>query len=195
MKTKIILLFLAHLTICSFTYSQSSEHLTFKGVAIDGTLQNYVSKMVQEGFKNLGTNDGAAILNGEFAGYKDCNVGVATSKQKDLVYKIAVIFPEKDTWSTLSGNYFDLKDMLTEKYGSPSEVIEKFDSNSQPRDDNNKMYEVKFDRCKYISVWKTAKGEIKLSIQHQSASSCYVVLSYLDKINSEIIKTKAKSDL
>lgn len=195
MKAKIILLFLAHLTICSFTYSQSSEHLVFKGVPLDGTLNEYVSKMEQDGFKNLGTENGTAILNGEFAGYKDCIVAVSTLKQKDLVYKIAVIFPKKDTWSTLSANYFDLKDMLTEKYGNPSEVVEKFDSYSQPRDDNDKMYNVKFDNCKYFSVWKTDKGEIQLSIQHETVTRCYIMLSYSDKINSNIIKTKAKRDL
>lgn len=195
MKTKITLFFLTYLTICNYCYSQTSEHLVFKGVPLDGTLKEYVSKMVQDGFTNLGIEDGTAILNGEFAGYKDCNVGVSTLKQKDLVYKIAVIFPEKDTWSTLSGNYFDLKDMLTEKYGNPSEEVEKFDGSSSPRDDNSKMYEVKFDRCKYYSIWKTDKGEIQLSIKHQSGIRCYVTLLYSDKINSEIIKTKAKRDL
>jgi len=85
--------------------------------------------------------------------------------------------------------------MLTEKYGKPSEVVEKFDSYSQPRDDNDKMYKVKFDNCKYSSIWKTDKGEIQLSIQHQGVITCYVVLSYSDKINSNIIKTKAKRDL
>lgn len=195
MKTKFILLFLTYLTICSFTYSQSSEHLVFKGVPLDGTLNEYVSKMEQDGFKNLGTENGTAILNGEFAGYKDCVISVSTLKQKDLVYKTAVIFPKKETWSTLSGNYFDLKDMLTEKYGNPSEVIEKFDSYSQPQDDSDKMYKVKFDNCKYFSIWKTDKGEIQLSIQHESVIRCYILLSYSDKINSNIIKTKAKRDL
>lgn len=185
---------MACFTITS-NYSQSSEHLVFKGVPIDGSLKEYVSNMEQDGFTTLETKDGTAILNGEFAGYKDCNVSVATLKQKDLVYKIAVMFPEKDTWSTLSGNYFELKDMLAEKYGTPSQVVEKFDSNSQPRDDSAKMYKVKFDNCKYVSVWKTDKGEIQLSIQHQSVMRCYVSLSYSDKINSDIIKMKAKGDL
>jgi len=193
--TKIILLFLAYLAFLSAAYSQSSKHLVFKGVPLDGTLSEYVSKMEQEGFTNAGTENGTAVLSGEFAGYKDCIVGVSTLKQKDLVYKIAVIFPKKDTWSTLSGNYFDLKYMLAEKYGKPSDVVEKFDSSSPPRDDSDKMFKVKFDNCKYFSLWKTDKGEIQLSIQHESVTRCYVLLSYSDKINSSIVKTKAKSDL
>ena len=197
MKTKFILSFVTFLTLLNFTYSQTADHLVFKGVPIDGTLDEYVSKMELEGFRHVGTEDGTAILNGDFAGYKDCFVGVSVLKQKDLVHKIAVIFPEKETWSTLSGNYVDLKEMLTEKYGKPSEVVEKFDvpSYSQPRDDNDKMHKVKFDNCKYYSIWNTEKGEIQLSIEHESVSKCFVRLAYFDKINSNIIKAKAKRDL
>lgn len=177
------------------TFAQKSEHLTFKGVPIDGTLNEFVSKMKQNGFTHLGTEDGTAILNGDFAGYKDCYVGVSTLKQNDLVHKIAVIFPDNDTWSTLSGNYFDLKKMLTEKYGEPSDVVEKFDTYWQPRDDKSRMYQVGMDRCKYYSIWQTDKGEIQLSIDHNNVTSCFVKLAYFDKINSDKIKAKAKDDL
>lgn len=194
MKAKIILLLIAFLSITS-SFSQSSNHLVFKGVPIDGTLKEYVSKMEKEGFTDLGIENGTAKLNGEFAGYKECNLSVTTLKQKDLVYKIEVKFPKKDTWSTLSGNYFDLKELLTEKYGNPTEVVEKFDTNLQPRDDNDKIFNVKSDNCKYFSTWKMDKGEIQLSIQHKGFESCYVTLSYSDNINSNIIKMKAKSDL
>jgi hypothetical protein len=195
MKTKTLTLILTLTTM--LTFAQTSEHLSFKGVPIDGTLNEYVSKMKQSGFTNLSTENGTALLSGDFAGYKDCIVGVSTLKQKDLVYKIGILFPEKDIWSTLSGNYFDLKQMLTEKYGKPSDVLEKFDvpSYSQPKDDNAKMYEVQFDRCKYYSIWQTDKGDIQLSIDHNSVISCFVKLTYFDKINSDIIKAKAKDDL
>ena len=175
----------------------SGDHLTFKGVPIDGTLNEYVSKMKQNGFNHLQTEDGTAYLNGDFAGYKDCYVGVSTLKQNDLVYKIAVVFKEKDTWSVLSTNYFDLKQMLTEKYGEPSDVVEKFDVESfaQPRDDQDRFYNVKSDKCKYYSKWQTEKGQIQLKIDHNSSRSCYVTLAYFDKINGAIINEKAKSDL
>lgn len=193
MKTFFLTLTFALTTM--LTFAQTSEHLSFKGVPIDGTLDEYVSKMKQNGFTHLGTEDGTAILNGDFAGYKDCHVGVSTLKQKDLVYKIGVLFPEKDTWSRLSTNYFDLKQMLTEKYGKPSDVVEKFDGYSQPKDDDDRMYKVKFDNCKYYSFWQTDKGEIQLSIDHSSVTSCFVKLAYFDKINGDKIKAKAKDDL
>jgi len=193
MKKILISLFLVLTAILSFAQNQSSQHLSFKGVPIDGTLNEYVTKMKQNGFTLLGTEDGVAMLTGDFAAYKGCIVGVATLKGKDLVSKITVLFPECDTWSHLANNYFSLKEMLTEKYGEPSENVEKF-QNSYVNDDNQRMYEVKLDRCTYYTTYKIGKGDIQLSISH-SDISCFVMLAYFDKINSDIIKQKAMDDL
>jgi len=175
------------------TNSDTSKHLVFKGVPLDGTLDQYVSKIKQNGFIHVSSNNGTAILQGDFAGYKDCYVGVSTLKQKDLVHKIVVNFSECETWSTLSGNYFNLKSMLTEKYGKPAEVIEKFEGN-EPRDDL-KMYSVRSDKCKYYSTWTTEKGDIQLSIDRNNLLKCFVKLIYFDKINSAEVKKQAIDDL
>ena len=57
---------------CSLMTWAQSEHLTFKGVPIDGTLTEFVTKMKTAGFTHLGTQDGMAALQGDFAGYKNC---------------------------------------------------------------------------------------------------------------------------
>ena len=175
------------------TFAQTSEHLPFKGVPIDGTLNEYVAKMKQSGFTMFHTENGVAMLKGDFASYKDCTVGVATLKGKDLVSKITVIFPTQESWSLLSSNYFNLKEMLTEKYGQPFESVEKF-SSYEPKDDGSKMIQVHLDACKYVTTYETDKGSIQLSIKGD-ISSAFVVLAYFDKINSDIIKAKAKDDL
>lgn len=192
---KTILMTVTFVLTTLLSIAQTSEHLTFKGIQIDGKLDEYLIKMKQSGFTVVGAEKEMALLNGDFAGYKDCNVGVTTLKEKDLVYKIGVVFPEQDKWSGLSTNYYDLKNMLIEKYGKPTEEIEKFEGYSQPNDDNSKIYKVKFDSCKYRSIWQTDKGEIQLSIDHNSVTSCYVKLLYFDKINGDKIKAKAKDDL
>lgn len=195
MKKIIITLIAALTTIISFAQTQSSYHLIFKGVPIDGTLNEYVSKMKLNGFTLIEIKDGVALLKGDFAGYKDCIVGVATLKQKDLVSKITVIFPECDTWSLLSGIYSNLKEMLTKKYSEPSNCVEKFDTYSEPSDDGDKMHAVRMDNCKYYTTYETDKGSIQLAIEHDGVTRCFVMLSYYDKINSEIIKAKAIDDL
>ena len=180
-----------------FSNAQIFEHMSFKGVPIDGTLNEYVAKMKQSGFQYLGTDDGTALLNGDFAGYKNCHVAVTTLKKIDLVHKIGVIFPNQETWSRLSSNYSDLKQMLTEKYGNPIEEVELFDVKpfQLPLDDNMKMNQVGIDNCKFFTVWKTDKGEIQLSIDHIGFTSCFVKVVYFDRINSAIINEKVKDDL
>ncbi len=191
MKTFFLTLLFALTT--TLTFAQKSEHLSFKGVPIDGTLNEYVTKMKQSGFTMLGTENGVAMLKGDFASYKGCTVGVATLKGKDLVSKITVIFPEQKSWDLLSSNYFNLKEMLTEKYGQPSESVEKF-SSYEPEDDGSKMTQVHLDACKYVTTYETDKGSIQLSIKGD-ISNAFVILSYFDKINSNIIREKAKDDL
>ena len=69
-----------------------------------------------------------------------------------------------------------------------------FDSH-QPDDDGDKMHAVKMDNCKFYTTYVTENGSIQLSIDHESISSCYIRLSYSDKINSKIIREKAKGNL
>ena len=190
-----LLCFVLTMTSIAQNNNEKTEHMTFKGVPIDGTLNEYVSKMKQSGFTLIETEDGVAILQGDFAAYKDCIIGVATLKGKDLVSKITVIFPEQETWSSLSSNYYNLKELLTEKYGEPSEIIEKFDTYSEPDDDGDRMHAVKMDNCKYYTTFELENGSIQISIDHQSVMSCFVRLSYFDKINSEKIRQKAIDDL
>jgi len=194
MKKIILSLMVVLMTISSYAQTES-PHLTFKGVPIDGTLNEYVQKMKQKGFTYLGTEDGIALLKGDFAAYKGCTIGVTTLKQKDLVSKITVIFPNCDTWATLANNYYSLKEMLTEKYGEPADVFEEFQGYSEPRDDNARMHELGMDRCKYVTTFATPKGSIQLSIGHNSFSASFVLLSYFDKINGETIRAKAMDDL
>ena len=83
MKARLLTTLFLLFTIMSFAQNQKNEHLSFKSVPIDGTLTEYVLKMKQNGFSHIETEDGTAILKGDFAGYKECTVRVSTLKQKD----------------------------------------------------------------------------------------------------------------
>ncbi len=180
------------------TFSQinvdSTKHIAFKGVPINGTLTEYVLKMKNSGFIHKGTSDGIAVLEGDFAGYKNCLVEVSTLKQKDLVSNIAVMFTTQDTWAALSGNYFNLKELLIEKYGNPAECVEEFQSYI-PKDDRSKMMQVKLDAYKYYTTFKMGNGTINLSIENKNFNKVFVRLAYFDKINSEVMRKEALEDL
>ena len=193
MKRILSLVIISWVVLSSFAQSDTL-HLKFKGVPIDGTQKEYVEKMEQKGFTYIGVEDEVAVLKGDFAAYKGCHVFVSTLKQKDLVCRIAVKFPDCKTWGQLSSDYFSLKEMLTEKYGKPAEETETF-QNGEPDNDNDRFHEVRMDRCKYISTFETPKGTIELWIDNGGLFSCYVGLTYTDKINSAIIRNHALDDL
>ena len=64
---------------------ESNNHLKFKGVPIDGTLKQFVSRMKRKGFKYIDSDDGVVVLQGDFAAYKECIIYVSTLDNKDLV--------------------------------------------------------------------------------------------------------------
>jgi hypothetical protein len=176
---------------------QNSPHLKFKNVPIDGSLDKFVACMVRSGFKTEKKTADQAILSGDFADFKECVVYVETLKDKDLVSKIAVCFPNQDQWEYLYGDYKHLKELLTVKYGKPSSCVEKFQNSYglTPTNDNDRMHYVHFDKCKYETRFATDKGEIVLWIEHESVSRAFVMLLYKDKINGSIIKKHAIDDL
>lgn len=187
------LIILAAFSIAAYA---QSEHLTFKGVPIDGTLAEYTEKMQEKGFEYLYSDNGITILQGDFAGYKNCQIGVSTLDNIDLVSTIAVIFQSYESWSLLHNNYTNLKEMLSQKYGKPAIVVEEFQSSYSPRDDRAKMHEVVMDRCKYYSIFEIDLGFIELSInKSNNYSEGVVVLKYLDRANSLETTAAAMDDL
>ena len=175
----------------------AQEHLTFKGVPINGTLKQYTAAMVKAGFKSEGTTkDGVSLLSGDFAGYKGCVIGVSTLSSCDVVNRIAVLFPDRDTWSSLLGDYEHLKEMLTEKYGTPTDSREMF-TGYVGRDDNGLiMHAIKDGEYVWYTIFTTELGEIELSlVEGTKYQTAKVRLLYSDKANSDKVRKAAMDDL
>ena len=191
---KHITLFLACLVFAGNLFAQ--QHLSFKGVPINGTLKSYTDAMVKAGFHYELTQDGTALLTGDFAGYKGCTVGVSTLKNLDVVSRIAVLFPEKETWSAVLGDYEHLKNMLTVKYGTPSDSQEKFTGYIGDYDNYLVMHALKDGEYVWYTTFTTELGDIELSIMSGTKyNTAMVRLSYYDKANSEKVRSAAMDDL
>lgn len=191
---KKILLIIIVIFCAVYTYAQ--EHLAFKGVPIDGTLSSYVAKMRAKGFASMGSQNGVAVLKGDFAAHKSCTILVATMQNKDLVSRIAVGFPDHEQWQYLYGDYSELKELLTVKYGEPTDCIEEFQGYMNPTTDSDKMHKVIFGQCRFGTRFLTTKGEIHLSIEKSSDyGNGFVKLLYIDKINNDTVKQDALDDL
>lgn len=197
MKQIIITVLCAFATLCGYA-QEKSGHLLFKGVPIDGTVNSFVQKMKQKGFTTVTGGGETATMKGTFAGYKNCNLLILRTTEKDLVFRVGVIFEHDKSWELLSSKYFSLKQMLAKKYGKPSYCVEEFDNPYQPEDDNMKMFYTEQDKCKYVTEYETDEGTITLRIVHTKAEYehiCWVMLVYNDKKNNVAEMESASDDL
>lgn len=181
------------LTFAAGICRAQTEHMKFKGVPMEGTLQVFTNNLKAKGFIPKGIQDGISMLKGEFAGYKDCTIAAIADKS-GMICKVSVIFPDMNKWDDLDNCYSNYKTMLTEKYGKP-EKCEEYFNDYYDRDDSSKMMGVQMDKYKYYSLFKCEQGQIELQISHDSFSSCYVRLNYFDKANQEELRKQIMDDL
>jgi len=163
---------------------QSTSHLKFKGIPIDGNAKDMVDKLVKKGYNYEGEINNTYVLTGTFAGYSNCNIFV--SAQNYLVSTVGVVFSETTEWLNLYSTYSRLKNALTEKYGKPQKSIENFSTPYEPSDDMEKSLLTMEGKCNYETVYLLPEGMIVLSIARVYSDympHCYVSLSYIDKQN------------
>lgn len=196
MKKFVIFIVMSFMSISTFC---QNAHLSFKGVPIDGTLTEYVNKMKAAGFTHIGTEGGIVLMQGDFAGYKNCTIGVQTLKPRNLVHEITVVFPSQEKWPNLENDYLKIKEMLTTKYGAPSQSNEEFvktPSWKDLNDDEDRMEELKEDRCEYYSIFTLHNGRITLQLRYTGYPYyAHIQLWYTDKANEAVIEADAMNDL
>ena len=193
MKKLICLLCMSLLNFAVGFSQTESEHLIFKGVPIDGSLECYVRKMEDAGFSPVETAENHVVmLKGDFAGFNGCRVSVVTTEGVDVVSSVCVVFSEQEDWKALLSRYNYLKGMLTEKYGEPSSCVEELPDG----DTSSILYWVRVDKCTWGTTYVLPQGTIQLFIENYG-SDCHVMLRYVDKdkANSDLVRAKAMEDL
>lgn len=167
----------------------AQEHLSFKGIPIEGSMSSFCQKLKEKGFIPIDRDNNLTLFSGDFTGRKATVGVIATEDEKD-VFAIAVFFEPSGEWKTLVDTYDYYKDLYTQKYGKPSISRE----NNPSRGGNiSLMYELFQGKVTYASAWKATGGTIELSIEKvDSYSSGMVVIRYRDAQN---IETKIKKDL
>ncbi|MGN0231175.1 MAG: hypothetical protein ACI4A8_03060 [Muribaculaceae bacterium] len=172
-----------------------NSHLKFKGVPIDGSLKTFVDRMKNAGFQYSSTNYGIACLEGDFAGFKNCQLYVSTVNGLDVVSHITVLFPTREQWRLLYDDYTQLKQLLTEKYGKPAKCTERFQHSYYADDDFSKFHAVLLDQAIFESVFRADNGKIALYITNSTSSVALVALEYFDAENNEALREHAIDDL
>lgn len=187
--------FLLSLTACLFAVSAfcQSEHIAFKGIPIDGTLEEYIEQLKTVDFRVSDISNGTAELYGDFAGYKDCEVTVRAILPRNLVNEIEVRFPSAGKWSDLYGVFCNLKGMLTKKYGQPTKQKTEYGTTNTSSDDA-KYSAVTTDKANHTCTFETSKGTIHMWMTPYYFSAV-VRMKYTDKINTATVNSDAYNDL
>lgn len=170
-------------------------HLTFKGLRIDGTPENFSNKLESLGYTfSSNIDDGEQLYKGNFSGH-DCSIYVCSHNK--LMYEVVVGFPDVNNWETLYNYFTTYKNLLTTKYGECSKTEETFintPSTVNINQDEAKFEEAKNMRCRYYAIfivnsYEQGYGYIKLEIQPER-----IAIRYVDIANENIVNDLKKVD-
>lgn len=178
MKRITVTLMLFMVAICIM----AQEHLSFKGIPIDGSVASFCQKLKAKGFTYSGRDGDVFSFTGDFAGC-EATVGVCGMNNGENVYMVVVQYESSDDRIALVNSYNNYKDLYTQKYGEP---IKSRESNLSDINSNTSfMYELSQGRIEYMSMWKLSGGIIGLSIDKSSNYEGQVIIVYIDKRNSD----------
>ncbi len=168
----------------------AQEHLSFKGIPIEGSMSSFCKKLKAKGFTSVGRDNNLTLFTGDFTG-RNATVGVTASDDGKDVFAVIVLFDPSGEWNTLVNTYDYYKDLYTRKYGQPTISKEINPANS---DSNTAlMAEVHQGTVVYGSAWDVTGGDIQLSIEKSSGVyEGMVMIRYRDSQN---VETKIQNDL
>jgi hypothetical protein len=178
MKKAIFLLVCFTLSISAF----SQEHLTFKGVPINGYLPDFVEEMKEKGFSFETVGDGTAWMEGNFLN-ENCSLYMLVSPKSQLVYCVVITLPKKDSWYRLKSSYKDIISQYQKKYGKPSDSNAYF-SSPYYEGDGYELQALRLNKCQYNTYWKLTEGSIRVVMGTGSTLEGDLLIYYTDSINS-----------
>lgn len=171
----------------------AQNHLEFRGIPIDGHIDDFVRKMKAIGYVEGERTSSAVLMTGDFANHS-VSIGILTTPKSHKVYTIAISFEKQSSWSSIKSRYFDFKELYTSKYGKPSKVIERF-KDPYYEGDGYEMQALKLDKCTYASIFDLPNGKVYLGMGSDTTVSLFYVDSINDALNESEEKSSALDDI
>ena len=172
------------------TNLMAQEHLSFKGIPIEGSITEFCKKLEAKGLTSMGTEDNVTLFTGDFTG-REATIAVAATDDGKNVFSVVVLFDSSEEWNTLVNTYDYYKDLYTRKYDKPAKSKEKNPSYSDSN--TSLMLELEQGKVVWGSAWKVTGGDIELSIEKSSKMfQGMVMIRYRDAQN---VEAKIQRDL
>jgi hypothetical protein len=175
---KIIALVLLFITILA----SAQEHLKFKNVPIDGSLNSFVQKLNDEGLAlDLEKySNQIAVLHGDFAGLSNCTFHILTTKS-GTVCKVMVTSDNYYSWRTVKSEYNKYKELYLGKYTYEAEY--EFFSRPYYEGDGYELSAIALDKAHFVTFFKAEGGGITVRIGAINSSKGFIRFIYEDDKN------------
>lgn len=163
--------------------NDASLHITFKGIPVMGTVNDFCNKLSSSGFNLVKMyNDGAmAAMNGDFAD-RPSTLYIIGTKKSHFVQGIIVDFDRVyNKWQTIKNDYKTIIEQYIVKYGNPYSVDESFDYPYE-EGDGYEMLALKLNKCNYRTTFKLTKGNIVISLREDAT----IAILYSDTENATL---------
>lgn len=209
---KRIALFLPIILFISTLFAQNPALSVpkFKGIEITGTVDQFGKKLSDKGFTFIEKEDFGSIYTGRFAGMSDCIIALIPVENSSDIALVDVLIGLKiseygiqsyESWEKLLGDYEDLKELLIEKYGKPTEENAGFSEDARTYSSFAKLSAVKEGQCEYYAKWGNPdvdKMGVKLSIsggKTMGLSCAIIALQYRNFEKANDSKKEILDDL
>lgn len=180
-------------------FCQTTEHLKFMGIPINGTPYAFTQKMAAKGFKHYPSEDtdGYNLYKGKFAGYNDCII--EAMKFNNTVYAIAISIPinTNNTWNGIKSAYLKIRNNIYNKYNIINVDTNEYFDKPYYEGDGYELTAIFAEACHFTTIFTVDNNASQIITRIGDASSIY--LFYLDGINyqryDDYKKNQLSSDL
>ena len=163
--------------LIKFGYAQE-----FSGVALDGNIDEVVSKFVQKGFQAKPENPSSKPVI-SLIGYistTKVELFISYNPSTKEVWRFSVYLPQAQTWNQLKAQYLEYRSTLLEKNGQPLTTQAIF-STPFTEGDGNEMNALVAEKVKFQTTWMN-KHSISITKYKQ------VMIDYINAENYKSYK-------
>lgn len=168
---KIILALLFISIAINNIFATNDGYVTFDDINFDKPANELIDLFLQSNFYENPYNHS---LTGIISPFGECSIELTEGEKADTL--LCITFPECTDWETLSNTYFSIKDKLKLKY-KLNDYVESFSSIPQPKSDEDKLWEAKFERCNFCTIFSSGNGSIITLSISSIELGCHVTIT------------------
>ncbi len=171
-----------------------SQHLSFKGIPMDGNAYAFASKLKSQGFYThplASEFEGSILLKGTFAGMKNCSVAILYTPKTKVVAKVSVISDHYYSWDQIKRQYNIILQALSKKYRKLDDSC--LFLSPYEEGDGYEFLALKTEKAFCKAFMGSEAGSIVISIEASQMDKGDIIISYEDSQNFALYQSEREN--